>query len=179
VNARWLAPVVVLLLTACASASANQLPYQDAGEARAAVAKVRREWEAELARGVRTNPSRYFQNLSRGEFLRRLRPAAARHAFEIVRVEFRKPRQLAPLVVVRANDVERLADAYPRFWRSIDPKARTTDDRIGWSWEGFLFEARDADGVPGFVVFHWWRARQSVGGGQWARRESPYPFAHG
>ena len=175
---RFSALALTLLLAACSSGSTSPLRSQDAGKARAAVAKVRAEWEAELARGTRTNPSQDFPNLSRREFLRRLRAASAQHDFQIVAVEFLKPRQLAPSVVVQSDDVEHFARAYARFWRSIDPKARIADDRRGWTWEGFFLEARDADGVPAFAVFHWWRARTSVGGGQWARHESLYPFEH-
>lgn len=146
---------------------------------RAAVERVRAEWNAELARGVRERPSVRFPNLSRLEFLRRLRAAAERYDFEIVEAEFLKPKQLAPRIVVQSEYVERLARAYPRFQRSIDPKASSPDDRLGWTFEGFYFEARDDEGVPAFIVFHWWRAAKSVGGGQWAREESLYPFAHG
>lgn len=170
--------VAALILSACASGSSNPVLSRDAENARAAATKVRAEWKSELARGARSDPTQVFPNLPRQHFLRRLRAASARHDFQIVQVEFLRPKQLAPRVVVESNDVVRLARAYPRFWRSIDPKAKTADDRVGWAWEGFLFEARDASGVPAFSVFHWWRARTSVGGGQWARTELLYPFPH-
>jgi hypothetical protein len=174
-----IAAVVCLALAGCDFGSADRLSPEADQEAETAVARVRAEWEAELARGAREWPSRHFPNLSRQEFLGRLRAAATRYDFKIVDVEFRRPKQLAPRVVVQSDDVEALASAYSRFWRSIDPKARTADDRIGWAFEGFYFEARDAESLPAFVVYHWWRARESVGGGQWAREESFYPFEHG
>lgn len=171
--------VVVVGLAGCTVGSTDPVSGPTGQDARRAVEKVRAEWEAELARGVRERPGRRFPNLSRQEFLGRLRAAAARNDFELVDVDFLRPKQLAPRVVVQSSDAKALARAYGRFWRSIDPKATTPDDRIGWAFEGFLFEARDSDGIPAFVVFHWWRARESVGGGQWARNEALYPFAHG
>jgi hypothetical protein len=62
--------------------------------------------------------------------------------------------------------------------RRLDPKRRTVDDRTGWAWEGFYFEARDAKGVPFLAVFNFWRGAHA-GGGEWARDESLYPFPNG
>ena len=47
----------------------------------------------------------------------------------------------------------------------------------GWAFEGF-FEARDTEGVPVLAVFNYWRGPDR-GGGQWARSEDLYPYAHG
>ncbi|MDQ2982759.1 MAG: hypothetical protein M3R70_02370 [Actinomycetota bacterium] len=89
-----------------------------------------------------------------------------------------RPRQLAPLLVVQTAEPKQLADATGAILSSLDPKARTTDDRTGWAFEGFYFEARDGNGRPAFVTFNYWRG-SIPGGGQWARSESLYPFAHG
>jgi hypothetical protein len=79
---------------------------------------------------------------------------------------------------VQASDEHALARAVPAILRLIDPKARTGDDRTGWAYEGFLFEARDENGTPFLSVFNWWRGPHG-GGGQWAADASLLPFAHG
>jgi hypothetical protein len=93
-------------------------------------------------------------------------------------VQLLHPRQLAPLVIVKAADKRALAAATPAILRRIDPKARTGDDRTGWAYDGFLFEALDSNGVPFLVVFNNWRGPHA-GGGQWASDPSLFPFAHG
>jgi hypothetical protein len=81
-------------------------------------------------------------------------------------------------VVVEANDRHALAASTAAILRLIDPKAPANDDRTGWAWEGFLFEARDNRAVPFLATFNWWRG-PNPGGGQWASDPSLYPFAHG
>jgi hypothetical protein len=92
-------------------------------------------------------------------------------------VDLLRPRQLAPRIVVRTGDYLRVTRAMPEILRAIDPKARTNDDRTGWRYEGFYFEADDGHGVPFALAFNFWRG-SSAGGGQWARSERLYPFAH-
>jgi hypothetical protein len=93
-------------------------------------------------------------------------------------VQILHPRQQAPFVVVETNDKHALAASTAAVLHLIDPKARTNDDRTGWAYEGFLFEARDSHGVPFLATFNWWRGPHA-GGGQWAADPSLYPFAHG
>jgi hypothetical protein len=139
---------------------------------------VRAHWEAELARGARERPSLRFDNLSEQEFRRRLDRAAERYHFTIESVELLRPKQLAPMVVVRSSDPFALSRDVPAIARSLDPKAATDDDRTGWAWEGFYFEVHDQADKPAIVVFNYWR-QNSGGGGQWAADESLYPFPHG
>jgi hypothetical protein len=97
-----------------------------------------------------------------------------------VRVTVLHPLKAAPLVVIRAGEEHALSAATPAILRLIDPKARTNNDRTGWAYEGFLFEARNRQGVPFLATFNWWRSvLGQVGGGQWAASQSLYPFPHG
>jgi hypothetical protein len=143
-----------------------------------AAANVVRQWRADLHSSALENPKRNFASPSRSTLLKGLRVEAARNNFKIVRVQFLHPRQVAPLVIVKAADKRSLAAATPAILRRIDPKARTGDDRTGWAYEGFLFESLDSDGVPFLVVFNNWRGIHA-GGGQWASDPSLFPFAHG
>lgn len=137
-------------------------------------------WRSHLRAGARSYPGEHFANMSLATFDRRLRLASRRYRFRVVRVTILHPRQAAPFVVVRARNEHALAVATPAILRLIDPKARTNNDRTGWAYEGFLFEARNRAGVPFLAVFNWWRGVFGrVGGGQWAASEALYPFAHG
>ena len=73
---------------------------------------------------------------------------------------------------------KRMAHAAPRNLRRLDPKVATGDDRSGWRYEGFYFEADDEHGVPFLLVFNFLRGPHA-GGGQWARSDALFPFAHG
>jgi hypothetical protein len=143
-----------------------------------AAAHVVRQWRADLLSSALADPKRHFASPSRSTLLKGLRVEAARNNFKVVRVQLLHPRQVAPLVIVKAADKRALAAATTAILRRIDPKARTGDDRTGWAYEGFLFEALDSDGVPFLVVFNNWRGLHA-GGGQWASDPSLFPFAHG
>jgi hypothetical protein len=108
----------------------------------------------------------------------RLRRAAARYRFDVVKVAMIRPRQAAPLVVVRTANRLALARATRAILRLLDPKRRTNDDRTGWAYEGFLFRAEDRSGVPFLITFNHWRGPHA-GGGQWAASEALLPFEHG
>jgi hypothetical protein len=135
-------------------------------------------WRANLRTGALASPKRHFSNPPRAFFASRLRLAARRYHFVIVEVKILHPRQDAPLVVIEAKDKHALAASTAAILRLIDPKTKTNDDRIGWAYEGFLFEARDTDGVPFLATFNWWRGPHA-GGGQWAADPSLFPFSHG
>lgn len=137
-----------------------------------------RQWRSNLRTSAAADPRKNFVNPAKQTLLARLQAARARYHFDVVSVRFLRPRQLAPLVIVKTRDEHGLAAATPAILRSIDPKARTGDDRTGWAYEGFLFEARNSNGVPFLVVFNNWRGAHA-GGGQWAADASLYPFAHG
>lgn len=139
--------------------------------------RLEREWRTRLAERAAQAPAQQFANLPRGELERRVAEAAEQHGFTVERLEVLRPVGDAPLLAVRTADPKRLAAATPAVLKRLDPKEPTGDDRTGWAYEGFFFEARDEDGVPFLVVHNFWRG-PGPGGGQWARSDDLYPFAH-
>jgi hypothetical protein len=148
-------------------------------EARRTAARVYATWRAGLRERGRAAPRQRFDNPSPSEYRATLRALARRHDFTVVSTTLLKPRQLAPVVVVRTSDYERLArTTIPKIWRQLNPKRDTGDDRTGWRWEGFFFEAVDERGVPFLAAFDSMRGRHR-NGGQWARSDALFPFPHG
>jgi hypothetical protein len=145
------------------------------------VAQIEREWHAGLREGARSNPGERFPSPSKAVLLRRLRLAASRYHFTVVTVQIAHPLQAAPFVVVQTADEQALSHATPAILQLLDPDTakRGSDDRSGHAYEGFLFEARDTNGVPFLATDNWWRSRTDAGGGQAASSEQLYPFAHG
>jgi hypothetical protein len=135
------------------------------------------EWRREVQARARSSPGHRFHNLPPRELRRRLAALAKAHDFTVVRVEFLRPRQLAPVVVIRTTHYVELARATYSILNQIDPKLRTNDDRTGWRYEGFFFEAQDEHGTPFLGAFNFWRGPHA-GGGQWARSDPLFPFAH-
>src|SRR5712692_642634 len=133
------------------------------------------EWRREVQARGRSAPGRRFHNLPPSELRRRLAALAKAQDFTIVRVEFLRPRELAPVVVVRTKHYLELARTTGSILRQIDPKVRTNDDRTGWRYEGFFFEAEDEHGIPFLGAFNFWRGPHA-GGGQWARSDPLFPF---
>ena len=145
-------------------------------EARRVARRAEAAWERELRRRAREAPAERFENLSQSALRARLRELADRHEFEVVSVRFLRPRQLAPKIAVRTERYADFARAMREIFPRLDPHSGTLDDE-GWSYEGFFLEARDERDVPFLLVFNFWRGRHP-GGGQWARSEPLYPFAH-
>ena len=135
-------------------------------------------WRLELAERARKDPRTRFPNLAPFLFRQRLAAAARRYGFEVVSLRFLRPRQLAPEVVVRTKHYLSLARAVPAIDAALNPRRPARDDRRGWEYEGFWLEAQDEHGVPFLAVFDFMRG-PGPGGGQWARSEPLYPFAHG
>jgi hypothetical protein len=147
-------------------------------EARHAGSLIESSWRRELLRRAQAAPHQRFDNLSASALRARLQDAARREGFDVVDVDLLRPRQLAPRIVVQTDDYLVMTQAMPRLLRRLDPKVRTNDDRTGWRYEGFYFEARDKQGVPFAIVDNFWRG-SGPGGGQWARSERLFPFPHG
>jgi hypothetical protein len=136
------------------------------------------QWLGELAKRAREDRRTRFPNLAPFLFRQRLAEAARRYGFQVVSVRFLRPRQLAPEVVVRTTHYLELAHAMPAIDDALNPRLPARDDRRGWEYEGFYFEARDEHGVPFLAVFDFMRG-SGPGGGQWARSDPLFPFAHG
>ena len=136
------------------------------------------EWRREIAKRAREDPRQRFPNLAPFLFRQRLAEAARRYGFQVVSVRFLHPRQLAPEVVVRTKRYLELARAMYAIDAALNPRLPARDDRRGWEYEGFFFEAQDEHGVPFLAVFDFMRG-SGPGGGQWARSDPLFPFAHG
>jgi hypothetical protein len=136
-----------------------------------------RSWEHEIQSRGRRYPAKRFANPSKDELMDDLRALAQKHDFELVSVRLLTPRQLAPKIVVRTKHYLDLAHATSAILRRIDPRTPASNDSQGWKYEGFYFEAQDEHGIPFLIAFNFERGR-SPGGGQWARSEPLYPFAH-
>lgn len=139
--------------------------------------RIRKQWEREIRRRAIEAPREHFANLSPDTLRIRLTEAARDQGFQVVAVKLLRPRQLAPEIAVRTTHYVALARALPSILHSLDPHSGRSDNR-GWSFEGFLIEARDERGVPFLAVFNFWRGQHKAGG-QWARNEALYPFQHG
>jgi hypothetical protein len=180
--------VLVFLLTACSgkpsvlTAGYDRLGGKSASpnaeKAKTQAAAAERNWEHEIQSRGRHYPKKRFANPSNDELLGDLRALAQKNDFELVSVRLVRPRQLAPKIVVRTKHYLDLAHATPAILRQIDPRKAIPEDSQGWKYEGFYFEAQDEHGIPFLIVFNFERG-PSPGGGQWARSEPLYPFAHG
>jgi hypothetical protein len=133
------------------------------------------QWRTGLRSRAMLEPRQRFDNLPPRVFLARLRAASRKYHFHVVRVRFYRPKQLAPLVVVRTRDYRELAQAVRDIDDAINPHRGA--DNTGWSYEGFFLEAQDERGIPFVVVYD--LTRGQVEGSQFARSEELYPFAHG
>jgi len=135
--------------------------------------QARREWIADIDGRARQNRDARFSNLAPATFRRRLAAAAARYRFTVETVRFLRPRQLAPLVVVRTRRYVAFSRAVPAIERSLDPGAGSAQA----AFEGLFLEGEDERGVPFVIVTN--AVRGTLEGGQWARSDALYPFAHG
>jgi hypothetical protein len=137
----------------------------------------RAEWLAMIARVRRQGAAHGFSNLSPRKFRLRLAAAAKRYGFTVKKVQFVHPGHVAPLVIVQTHKYLAFARAVPAIEKSLDPhKGRS--DLAGWAFEAFYLEAQDERGVPFLVVTNV-VGGGGVTGGQWARSDPLFPFAHG
>ena len=158
-------------------------PPQTPAQARSIVAKSRTDWLDEISvRGRRARQRRSplrFTSPSRSVFLARLRRASARYHFTTETVRFYRPLQLAPLVAVRSDRPRRFSRETRFIVHLLDEvDGKTPYPQRTWLYEGFFLEARDRDGVPFLFVDNYIRGK-NWGGGQWARDDDWYPYAHG
>ncbi len=138
---------------------------------------LRRIWRQALRAGARQDLRTRFPSPPVGLLARRLRHASKRLGFSVGHLRVLRPRQLAPLIVVRTRHKLALARQVPALVRAIDPY-RKLAGRDAEAYEGLYLEADDPAGVPFLIVWNAWRGRSPVGG-QWAQRESFFPYGHG
>lgn len=183
-----IAMLLVFLLAACSGRPSvlsagydrvgGKTPSPNTEKAKAQAAFAERSWEQEIQSRARHYPKKRFANPSKNELMGDLRALAKKNNFELVSVRLLMPGQLAPKIVIRTKHYLDLAHATPAILRRIDPRTAAPDDSQGWRYEGFYFEAQDEHGIPFLIAFNFERG-PSPGGGQWARSEPLYPYAHG
>jgi hypothetical protein len=138
----------------------------------------REYWLAKLRRLAREYPHERFQNPSRAELIERLDDLAREYGFDVVSAQVLHPRQAAPMIVVRTSHYLALAHATSSILKQLNPRESVGDDRLGWRYEGFYWEARDQRGVP-FLITTTLTRGPIAEGGQWARSEPLFPYSHG
>jgi hypothetical protein len=138
---------------------------------RAELQAVRGAWRRGIAADARRAPRPRFASPRRQVLLARLRRLARRDGFAIRSVVLRRPRQLAPEIVLR-GDPRSLARQLPAILDAVDPPGRGGRR----AYEAILIEVRDAVDVPAIAIYDRLRARAAAG--QWARDADLYPFVH-
>jgi hypothetical protein len=112
-----------------------------------------------------------FPNQSRARFLLRLALVGEQYGFTVTEARLLRPRQLAPLVVVRTDRPRK------SFVKDVAAIMALLDPRNGQAitFEGFFFAAEDGKG-PFVSVDDVYRGQ--VMGGQWSWSPCVYPYAH-
>jgi hypothetical protein len=90
------------------------------------------------------------------------------YGFTVRTVSCPEKGRFAPSIVAESNDYVRLAHALGSIRLALDPLSND-----GFAYPCFV-EAVDSRGIPYAAAFDVGRA-----GGQWARADALYPFAHG
>src|SRR5919198_3230292 len=107
-----------------------------------------RFWRRQLRIRAREAPDQVFKNPSPAGLRRALGTESRLHHFRILSIRLLHPRQLAPEIVVQTTDYLGLARAVPDIMARIDPRSPAAEDRKGWAYEGFYFQADDERYVP-------------------------------
>jgi hypothetical protein len=113
-----------------------------------------------------------FPNPSAKTFRARVADVGRRYGFEPVSIQLLRPREFAPIVVVRTDRDRRdfIADV-GAIMGLLNPK-----NQAAVTFEGFFFEASDSDGPFVRVTSNY---RGVVSGGQWSALPDAYPYEHG
>ena len=130
-------------------------------------------WLRTIRARAATRDSARFSSPGRSVFAARLRRAARANHLAVRSRRLRRPRQLAPDVVLESDDFVRAAHALGDVIDAIDPPPRSNAK----VYEAIFVELVDDRGIPYAVAFD--ALRGQVEGGQWARADALYPFAHG
>jgi hypothetical protein len=137
---------------------------------------ARDEWLRNLRAAARSDPDRVFPSPSRIVLIRRLEREARALDFEVLSVRVLRPRQLAPIIVVRTAHPIALARGTLSILQKIDPSWGRSQEL----YEGLYLAAVDERGIPLFSVSNILRSdgRRLYEGGEWARAEALYPLPH-
>jgi hypothetical protein len=117
-----------------------------------------------------------FPNPSRHEFRQRVALVGKRYGFRATSIRFLRPRELAPIVVVETDrDRKKFVADVAAIMNLLDPRS-TSGKQSAVTFEGFFFEARDADGLFVLVDNAY---RGEIMGGEWSADPDSYPYPHG
>jgi hypothetical protein len=117
----------------------------------------------------------YFPNPSPAAFRRRVALVGRRYGFAVRQLRLLRPRQLAPLLIVRTDrDRKAFVADVPAIMKLLDPTSNGAG-KTAMTFEGFFFEAEDAHGPFVRVDNHY---RGETEGGEWSWSRCVYPYAH-
>jgi hypothetical protein len=116
-----------------------------------------------------------FPNPSPADFRRRVQLVGRRYGFTVDELRLLRPRQLAPLLVVRTlRDRTAFVHDIPQIMKLLDPIS-TVPGPSAITFEGFFFEAIDERG-PFARVENVYRGETE--GGEWSWNRCVYPYPH-
>jgi hypothetical protein len=134
-----------------------------------------RQWLSTIRAHAVKAPEEHFASPGSSVLRSRLARTAARYNLRVVSLRMRHPRQLAPEVVVESTDFVHAAKHLGAVIDAIDPAHPPhSNARV---YEAIFVELVDERGIPYALAFD--SLRGHIEGGQWARAEALYPFAHG
>lgn len=117
-----------------------------------------------------------FPNPSPEEFRSRAALAGKKFGFQVESIRFLRPRELAPIMLVRTNrDRKAFIRDIPTILDVLDPKS-VSRHRSAMTFEGIFFEARDSKGAFARLDNAY---RGEIMGGQWSAERDAYPYPHG
>jgi len=149
-----------------------RLPPMDRAEAVREERGARGQWLRSLRAAGRSPSDTVFRSPSRAVLMKRLEREARAHDFQIVSVRMLRPRQLAPVIVVRTSHGVSLAHATVSILERLDPNwGRGEAVEL---YEGTYFAAVDERGIPLFSASE--VVRGGYEGGSWARSKALYPI---
>ncbi|HZS23423.1 MAG TPA: hypothetical protein VFA30_00430 [Gaiellaceae bacterium] len=156
----------------CRDVSQTCVPVGPA-KARAELRAARRGWLTALHANAGLDATHRFPTPPPRVLLARLRSQAVAHVFKIESVVWRHGRQPAPDIVLETSQYLDFTHSLPQIVDAIDPPPSSNEH----VYEGIFVEGVDPQHVPFVAVFDDVRGR--VSGGEWARSEPLYPYAHG
>lgn len=116
-----------------------------------------------------------FPSPTRTAFSARAHAVGRRFGYSVVSIRWLRPRQAAPIVVVRtARRRKAFVGEMPKIVQLLDPR-RSTGSRTAATFEGFYFEAVDGKG-PFASVDNAYRG--TVMGGEWSWDPCVTPYPH-
>jgi hypothetical protein len=116
-----------------------------------------------------------FPNPSPAVFRRRVALVGRRYGFTVRQLRLLRPRQLAPLLVVRTGrDRKAFVHDVPAIMKLLDPTSNGPG-RTAITFEGFFFEAEDEHGAFVRIDNHY---RGETEGGEWSWNRCVYPYPH-